>query len=898
MNGNTKSKFNKKIFTFALTVLLTLVSLCGCREEGNGGASNLPKKSAEPSSSGTSEFTEPEYLYEEFVNTQQPDFGVLGQEEGTREEAEQVGREIEKVEDELHDVDEKYKTEGTVEEDEIDLYLDEALKSVQKLYENGDIAGYEAGEDSIEVQLNSGVIYIIAPQVEGRDAGTGGTKLQVATYQPFRTVSIVEDGNPEELLERLDMAARTVSDAIEQYEYFQNGSNTDNDMEDDEVTLESVLRIPNYNLIFWHGHGNYSPTEGPVLALGTRYTLKSNMKYMGDLQKGRLVCIGGYYAITGKFIEKYIPDGALKNNIIYLGACHSGEDKRLSEAFLSKGAAAVYANSGTIDRAYNLSMIRTVAEGLTKQWGDGRYYTVEEALAFAKQQNGEYDRFGTEAVLYQNSNVGKVALDWYEDHVKTERDVVMVLDRSGSMAGEPLEQTKEAACRFVDTVLEQDARTAVMTYSDDVQLANDFGRRGVQLKESINTVNAGNGTNIYDAVAEADAKLDMSQAEKKIMLLMTDGQPNGGKQLNGSYEEALIQYCENMKQKGYYVYTLGFFSDLGDGERAVSQRMLQNMASPGCHYEVKNAGDLVYFFDDIAMQIGGEDYVYIRIACPVDVTVSRDGETLSSVATDQNTRTSFGSLTFEGESDEIKVLRLKSDEIYDVELNGTDKGTMDYTIGFMDENGEYTDQRTFIQVPVTEKTSIDTDTDGDGSTVLEVDSDGDGETDKTYEAQAGGEGKEVETKKTWSRYAVIAGIVIVVVAIILIVAIVAVRRKKKNGMADQNIQQNTQHYVTPVFMPGLLCIQGEYQGGMFEIPVSSTVSIGRDKDCNIVLNHEKISRLHCMVFAAPEGSYQVMDYSSNGTYVNGTLIQKGVPFHAVSGQNIAIGKSGNIFQLN
>lgn len=52
-----------------------------------------------------------------------------------------------------------------------------------------------------------------------------------------------------------------------------------------------------------------------------------------------------------------------------------------------------------------------------------------------------------------------------------------------------------------------------------------------------------------------------------------------------------------------------------------------------------------------------------------------------------------------------------------------------------------------------------------------------------------------------------------------------------------------------------------------------------------------------MVYANPEGGYQVMDYSSNGTYVNQMPITKGTPFYATSGQTITIGKSGNVFQL-
>lgn len=880
----------RKLLRITLIAVLIIVSLSGCREDKRKSTSHSPTENTESSSEGELESSEPEYLYEQFINTQTPDTSELGKDQGTEEEAEELANDIAKVEKKIKSLDKKYKKNGNIAEDDVYSYLWEAREKVQELYENGDIADYANGVNCIEVMLNSGVTYIISPEIRDCDAGGSGTKIQIATYQPFRAASIKEKYSVD-FLDKLDEGARLVSDSLEDYEFFQNGSSTDNDLEDEEVTLESVLKFQNYNVVLWHGHGSYTNSKGSMLLLGVKCTLKNNIKYMKDLVEGRLVCMGGYYAITSTFIDKYIPDNALKNSIIYLGTCLSGEDERLVEAFLNKGAMAVYANSGIIFRDYNLSMIYSVSEGLTRQWDDGRYYTVREALDYAKEQNGEYDGHYTETQLYTGPNVGDVSLDWYKDYVKSERDVVMVLDASGSMSGDPMDETKEAASKFVDTVLQQDSRVAMISYNNDAYMENDFSNRDTVLKENIQNIDASGGTNTYKAIQMADQKLDSSLAKKKIMLLMTDGLPNDGEMLNGSYEEALVQYCEQMKQKGYYIYTLGFFSYLYDEDKIIPQQMLQDMASPGCHYEVQNAEDLVYFFDDIALQIGGAEYVYIRIACPVDVTVSKNGETLSSAREERSTRTSFGSLTFEGDSDEIKVLRLKSDEVYDVDIDGTGEGTMDYAISYMDENGEYTDQRTFSEIPITSSTKIDTNTDGSGSTILELDSDGDGEVDKTYEAEAGGEGKEVETKKPWVLYIAI-GCGAAVLTTVIIIVIVACRKRKKAKTVkteDENIQ--------PVFVPALICIQGEYQGGVFQIPVSSTISIGREKNCNIILSHEKISRMHCMVYADPGGGYQIMDYSSNGTYVNGTLIQKGIPFHAVSGQCIAIGRSGNVFQF-
>ena len=61
-----------------------------------------------------------------------------------------------------------------------------------------------------------------------------------------------------------------------------------------------------------------------------------------------------------------------------------------------------------------------------------------------------------------------------------------------------------------------------------------------------------------------------------------------------------------------------------------------------------------------------------------------------------------------GIDDRIKVLRLKEGADYDVQINGTGYGHMNYTIGFMDENGDYNDLRKFRNIKITKKTEIDT----------------------------------------------------------------------------------------------------------------------------------------------------------------------------------------------
>lgn len=82
------------------------------------------------------------------------------------------------------------------------------------------------------------------------------------------------------------------------------------------------------------------------------------------------------------------------------------------------------------------------------------------------------------------------------------------------------------------------------------------------------------------------------------------------------------------------------------------------------YYDARNISEIQNIFNDIAKQVGGQTFSIIKVAYPVDVTVRYNGETLSSAEDNLNTRTSFGTLTFEIEENEIKMLRLNEEADY------------------------------------------------------------------------------------------------------------------------------------------------------------------------------------------------------------------------------------------
>ncbi len=83
--------------------------------------------------------------------------------------------------------------------------------------------------------------------------------------------------------------------------------------------------------------------------------------------------------------------------------------------------------------------------------------------------------------------------------------------------------------------------------------------------------------------------------------------------------------------------------------------------------------------------------------------------------------------------------------------------------------------------------------------------------------------------------------------------------------------------------PKPACLVSIYAGGDLgkKYDLNSTVTtIGRSASCNIVINDESVSRLHCEVRIRMDGTYEVRDNdSTNGTWVNDTPVKGTHPIH-------------------
>lgn len=154
------------------------------------------------------------------------------------------------------------------------------------------------------------------------------------------------------------------------------------------------------------------------------------------------------------------------------------------------------------------------------------------------------------------------------------RDVVVLLDRSGSMGGWKMAAARRAAGRILDTLTERD-RFGVILFDDEVEeptpsagrLVPATDRARFRAVEFLARVEARGGTEIAPALTRALAYFPQlpDPAREQILLFVTDGQVGD--------EEALLQQVQSAAQ-GCRIFTVGI-------DQAVNAALLERLAGYG-----------------------------------------------------------------------------------------------------------------------------------------------------------------------------------------------------------------------------------------------------------------------------------------------------------------------------
>src|SRR5581483_5830397 len=140
---------------------------------------------------------------------------------------------------------------------------------------------------------------------------------------------------------------------------------------------------------------------------------------------------------------------------------------------------------------------------------------------------------------------------------RTPLNICLVIDRSGSMEGDPLNYVK-TACGYVVDLLSPDDLLSIVTFEETVEVLMP-PRRVVNkdlVKQHINRIVPGNTTNLYDGLALAAQQVLSSREPGMVerLVVLTDGDPTAGIKDFG----ALVSHVGEIKSRGITSTFLGF----------------------------------------------------------------------------------------------------------------------------------------------------------------------------------------------------------------------------------------------------------------------------------------------------------------------------------------------------
>lgn len=116
--------------------------------------------------------------------------------------------------------------------------------------------------------------------------------------------------------------------------------------------------------------------------------------------------------------------------------------------------------------------------------------------------------------------------------------VVLVMDASGSMDGRPIEQAKEGAQTFLESLSPNDD-VAVIAFADQVSTVQDFTSDPAAAREAIAGLLSQGDSAVYDAVVVASRLAASSALPRKAVIMLTDGENIG--QTSATREESLAE---------------------------------------------------------------------------------------------------------------------------------------------------------------------------------------------------------------------------------------------------------------------------------------------------------------------------------------------------------------------
>lgn len=203
------------------------------------------------------------------------------------------------------------------------------------------------------------------------------------------------------------------------------------------------------------------------------------------------------------------------------------------------------------------------------------------------------------------------------------REVILVIDRSGSMRGDKMEQVRQAALRILEELGDGEAFN-IVDYADSVrqyspQPVTKNRETLLQAKRYVQAIKDDGGTNIHDALVTALTQ-QPTRGYLPIVIFLTDGAPTIGVTPEAQIRDAVLK----ANDYGRRIYTFGVGYD-------VNAPLLDAIATVS-----KGTATFALPFDDVGEEITA---LFRRLNGPVfsDIELSvtrRDGSDASDLVAD------------------------------------------------------------------------------------------------------------------------------------------------------------------------------------------------------------------------------------------------------------------------
>jgi Ca-activated chloride channel family protein len=227
-------------------------------------------------------------------------------------------------------------------------------------------------------------------------------------------------------------------------------------------------------------------------------------------------------------------------------------------------------------------------------------------LLFAGGENG-YGLGGWQHTAIER--ILPVRMDADKRRDEPEVAMALIIDRSGSMTGLPLEMAKQAAKATADTLAGDDLLEVIAFDSQPTRIVQmTAARHSARIQTDIARIQAGGGTEIFPALDAAFQALSSTRAKRKHAILLTDGQaPNSG----------IRDLVQAMSAEDITVTTVG----LGGG---ADEGLLRTIAEVGGgrFYKVADPQALPRIFtretELVSRSAAVEEYFQPRVVSPAD----------------------------------------------------------------------------------------------------------------------------------------------------------------------------------------------------------------------------------------------------------------------------------------